>query len=533
MKRRDFKGLFPLLAASIRREKVKILLWGLSLAAFTVGVGFAYPELFPDLEALRSMAEGMKNPAMVAMFGPVFDAENYTLAVAMSNQMLIFSMLLAAIMSILIVTGLTRRDEEEGIIELIQSLPVGRLSHSLAAFLIVVSMNIALGIMIGLGIWMIPEESFTLGGSMTFGAAVTVSGILMASLTLLVCQLFENNRTATGISFVLLGVMYVLRGIGDISDNALAWAVPFNWPLRAEVFVENMNLLNLATLGLALVIAPLALLLNAKRDTGTGILPQRAGKKGASKFLRTPSGIVLRLLRPSIIAWAAVLFVLGASYGSIFGDIDLFIQDHDIFDEMLPGGDYPLTVQFMTTIMMVVAITAGIGPIMFLSRLSGEEKRNHTEHIYARAVPRMKMFVLHSIVAIAGTALMLLFSSLGLYAGVYASMEDPFSMSLVLQAAFAYLPALLFMVALAALVVGYLPRMTYLVWIYFVYAFFATYIGTVIGLPDIMQDLTPFGHVDALPIDDFQILPAIVICLFAALLFIIGALGYRRRDLIG
>lgn len=116
----------------LSKDKLKIGLWIGSITAFVVIVGFAYPALFPDAAELVGLVEAMKNPMMVAMFGPVFDEANYTIAVSLSNQMLMFSMIFSAIMSIFIVSRMTRGDEEDGILELIQSLPIGRLTPHLS-----------------------------------------------------------------------------------------------------------------------------------------------------------------------------------------------------------------------------------------------------------------------------------------------------------------------------------------------------------------------------------------------------------------
>lgn len=533
MKANLFHNTKQLLLTILRKEKIKIALWVVLISGFVIGVSHAYPALFPNPEELIGLAEAMKNPMMVAMFGPVYDPENYTIAQSLGNQMLIFSMLFTAIMSIFIVSQFTRGDEEEGILELIQSLPVGRLSNTLSTVIIVVGMNVIIALLIGFGIAIVPDDSITFLGSITFGLSIGATGILIASIVLIMAQLFENNRTVMGLSFLVLGVMYILRGIGDLSENILIWLIPFNWPARVEVYINNYNYLNLLTVLFSVVLFTFAFYLNARRDLESGLIAQKKGKESASRILKTPLGLVLRLLRPAMMAWAITLFILGLTYGSIFGDLDTFIEGSDIFEEILPGGDFPLNVQFMSIIMMVVAITAGIGPIMFLNRLASEEKKNHTEHIYSKSISRIKMLSIFTIIAMISSVILLFLGSLGMISGIIASMEEPIETLLILQAGFAYLPALLFMIGLSVFILGYFPNRTGLIWVYFGYAFFSVYMGNVIGLPDMFKQLTPFGYVDQLPIDNFRILPTVIMLVLATMMTISGFIGYRRRDLMG
>ncbi len=297
-----FFNTLTVLGVLIKKDWLKCLIWVGSIAIFVVGVSHAYPALFPNPEELIGLAEAMQNPMMVAMFGPVYEPGDYTTAQALGNQMLLFSMLFSAVMSIFIVSRMTRGDEEEGILELFQSLPVGRLSHTLATTIIIISMNLILALLIGFGLALVPDESITFMGSMTFGFSIGATGILMAGVVLIVAQLFENNRTVMGMSFFVLGAMYILRGIGDLSDNWLAWVIPLNWPARVEVFINDFNRLNLLTILFALICILVGFWLNMRRDLESGLVAQKKGKAQATRFLRTPLGLNLRLLRSGIIA---------------------------------------------------------------------------------------------------------------------------------------------------------------------------------------------------------------------------------------
>ncbi len=149
---------------TLRRDRIRIPVWLISLAAMTVVVAVAFNDLYPTEEERQVMAETMRNPAVTAMLGPVYGLENYTIGAMMANQMLLLTSVAVAIMSILLVARHTRADEEDGRIEMIRSLPVGRLSNLSATMLIMFGTNILLAVITGFGLYALRLEGIDLQG---------------------------------------------------------------------------------------------------------------------------------------------------------------------------------------------------------------------------------------------------------------------------------------------------------------------------------------------------------------------------------
>ena len=76
--------------------------------------------------------------------------------------------------------------------------------------------------------------------------------------------------------------------------------------------------------------------LNGIRDLGVGFIPAKPGRNKASRFLLSPLGLILRLQRTGIIAWSIGMFILGASYGSVLGDLEAFFEGNEMLQEFLP-----------------------------------------------------------------------------------------------------------------------------------------------------------------------------------------------------
>ena len=57
-------------------------------------------------------------------------------------------------------------------------------------------------------------------------------------------------------------------------------------------------------------------------------------------------------------------------------------------------------------------------------------------------------------------------------------------------------------------------------------------LGQLLGLPDVDAGISPFWHLAAVPVDDFAVLPAVVLVVLAGALVAVGLWGYRRRDAV-
>jgi ABC-2 type transport system permease protein len=360
----------------LKRDRLRLPIWLLSLLVITILTASAFTDLYGTDQERRSIAETMKNPAMTAMVGQGYGLDNYTAGPMMAHQMLLFTAIVVAIMSILLVTRHTRYDEVEGRVELIRSLPLGRLANITATLVVMTVTNIILALLIGFGLFALGIESMDLNGSLLYGSSLGTTGIMFTVITLLFAQLSGNSRGTIGLSFTVLGVSYLVRAAGDVSNDTLSWFSPLGWILGTEVYVTNYWWPILLALGFSIGIAVIALSLNAIRDLGPGLLPANPGKKHASRFLTSPFGLAFRLQRTGIIAWAIGMFILGVSYGSVLGDLESFFSSNEMMAEILPPVEgFTLTEQFLTMLMAIISMLCTIPPIMFLLKLKGEEKK--------------------------------------------------------------------------------------------------------------------------------------------------------------
>jgi len=566
-----------------KREIFSSVIWLFIILSLTVVVAFAFSNMFGgSRDDMIGMAETMKNPAMVAMVGPVYGIDNeciqechnifpdeiyqicpgdelavalgleldicinpqflecripcydeYNDSVMYAQMMLVFIVITVAIMNIFLVVNHTRKDEENGRIELIRSLPVGRLSNLKATMIIALIVNLTLTVIITFGLYLTGMDGMSLSGSFLYGSSLGVSGLLFASIAALFAQVASTSRGALSYSFITLGVLYLLRGVGDVSLELLSYISPLGLILRTEIFYTDNWYPIWIVLGLAIIIAIIAFYLNHKRDLGAGLIPAKPGKKEAGNLLKSPMGLTLTILKATIIGWAITIFIAGASYGSIYGDIETFIGDNEMLQQVfLNNMDFTFAEQMTVTLMVISAVLVTIPVLICLLRLRTEENKGRLEQIYAKPVAKKKMLINHIIVAIACSIDFVLLFGFGLWIAAATVMAEPISLGTVLISGIVYLPAIWVMIGLGTLLIAYLPRWSGLIWGFLGFSFFIVYIGNMLNLPEWLNYLIPFSLIPMVPVEPINWFPLIILTIIALLMMIIGVNKYNKRDLL-
>ncbi|WP_088034536.1 ABC transporter permease [Evansella clarkii] len=515
----------------LRLDRVKVSLWLIGITFFTLIVPAAFEGLYENQQERDAMAETMANPAMTAMVGPG-DLENYTTGAMTTHQMLLMTALVAGLMSILLVSRHTRGDEEDGRIELIRSLPAGRLSYLNAALVVITGTSVVLALINGFGLYALGIETMDLEGSLLYGAGLGGTALVFAGVAAVFAQLSESSRGTIGLSIGVLLFSYLFRAVTDISNESLSWLSPLGWVTKTEAYTNN----NWGPIFLMVVAAAilfiLANYLQSIRDLESGFLPSKPGRSTASSFLQGPLGLAWRLQRTGAFFWAIGMFVLGASYGSVMGDMESFFEGNEMLQQMLqPEEGLTLTEQFIPMLLIVMSIMATVPPVIAMNKLRGEEKKERLDHLLGRAVSRTQLMGGYLLLAVLNAFIMISLTAIGLWSAADAVMEEGLSFSMIYGAAMAYLPATLVMVGLAVFLTGVLPKLTPFVWAYVLYSFFVVYLGSLMQFPEWTAKISPFGHVAQVPVEEATFLPLFLLCVVAAALMALGLIGFRKRDI--
>ncbi len=330
-----FSRWSTLFSQNLSRDWKKILIWLVGVTAFSGGFVPAFEELTSG-QGLAGLYETMQNPAMIAMVGPTpaSNAAEYTLGAMYANEMLLFCSLFAAVISVLHVVSQTRKKEELGLIELIRSFRVGRQANSLAVIAESILINLLLAISISCTMIFFQADSITAEGAWLFGLSVGSTGILGSAVALFAAQLMPSSASSNGLSLAFLGGLYLLRAITDVAVSSLSMWNPLGWSYLTYPFTTNnwIPLLYLFLFSLILIIS--SFVLEEHRDLNTGYIPEREGKPYAKRSLLSLRGLLFYLNKGMTISWLITFGLMGAAYGSIYGNMQQFLESNDLMKQM-------------------------------------------------------------------------------------------------------------------------------------------------------------------------------------------------------
>jgi ABC-2 type transport system permease protein len=516
-----------------KRELFNTIIWFILILSITVAVAIAFNNMYGGDPAARAqMVIAMKNPAMVAIAGPVYGLDNYTLGAMMNHEMAMFSIIAVAIMNIFIVVRNTRKDEEEGRSELIRSFPVGKLAPLNATIIVSLIINTIIAVATGLSLYVLGIEGMSLGPSLLYGAVLGISGFFFSAVTALFCQLASTSRGAVAYTFIFMGVAYILRAIGDVGNEAISYLSPIGIILRTATFVNNNWWPVLILLVLSIILIIVSFYFNMIRDLGSGFFPAKRGHNHASKFLTTPLGFSLKLLKSMLIGWTITMLVLGLTYGSIFADVDSFINSNEAMAQIFTMfGESDITRQFLTSIMLIMAIMATIPSAMAINRLRKEETLGRLEHLATKNLSKYNILGCFLTVAIISSILMMLASAVGIWGAQQVVMDTPIPFTEILNCALVYIPAIWLITGATVYLIAYHPRNIWFIWIYIGLAFLFVYFGELLSLPDWSIKLSIFSHIPKIPVEKFDLTSISVITFISIIITIIGFIGYKRRDI--
>ena len=128
-------------------------------------------------------------------------------------------------------------------------------------------------------------------GSVSIGVALTLTGLTFTGVALVAAQLTDGTRAMYGITGAVIAVAYVLRAIGDVTENGLSWLSPIGWGQAMHPFSgERWWPAVAAGRRDRIASSCAALALFARRDVGSGLWPARPGPAARAVDCSAPSG---------------------------------------------------------------------------------------------------------------------------------------------------------------------------------------------------------------------------------------------------
>ncbi|WP_420178783.1 ABC transporter permease [Paenarthrobacter sp. TA1.8] len=454
-----------------------------------------------------------------------------------------FTAVLAGLMSAFLVVRHTRADEDQGRFELVGSTQVTRVTSLYATLLLGFSANVVLALAVAAGFI---GAGLPLQGSFLAGTAVGSVGLFFMAAAALVAQVMPSARSANGTVAALIGGAYLIRGAGDAlgtADSSLlhvsaAWPSlfsPIGWGQRIRPFTEADTLPLLAIGAGAVVLAGLAVVLRSGRDLGASyIAADEAGAERAGAGLASMLGLAWRLQRGSLASWCFTSAALGAVAGGLGPVVRDALEGNPSVAELMSRivpGDAGLVDLFTTAMLGMAGILAAAAGIEAVLRLRAEETEGRAELLLS--VPASRFRWLGSTLAVAAMTTTAVAVAAGASAAVVLALGETGGSSpgMVFAAALAHIPAALVFPAGTVLVFALAPRWsTPAGWGALAVALVLGQFGGLLSLPVWLQDLSPFRHSSAMPVEAFNPEGALLMVAIAVIAAAAGSRLIRERD---
>ncbi|KAB8188932.1 ABC transporter permease [Nonomuraea phyllanthi] len=518
-------GTGILLRLALRRDRIKLPAWTLITALFVPYFFVAATRTNPTPEALHSTMDMVNSPMPRLFTGPSFGTGDLTIQRYLIAVYFVEFLLGAALMNILLIARHTRAEEQSGRAELIRAAVVGRHAALTAALALAVITNAVLAVLmtamaVGVGL--------PAGSALLFAAATAAAGLVFAAVTAVCAQLTEHSRAAAGIAGGVLGVAWVIRGIGAVQDVAggrLTWLSPLGWSQLTRVLAgERWWPLGLSVV-LAGILVAAAYTLAARRDLGAGLIASRPGPASASRWLRSPATLALRLQRSSILWWGGSLLAAGLVFGGLAG-----AMRQGVATDLLGSGPDVLS-GYLSLMAVGLSFVVGIFTVLAVTRMRTEEVRGRVAPLLTTPTGRWAWLGSSVLVTAIAAVTLLALSGLAMGAGAAAALGDGRYVGELTGAVLARAPEILLLLAIAMALFGFAPRAIAVAWAVLAYGGFIRFWAA--DLPGWLKALSLFDHIPRMPVERFTLTPVVALTVLAASVALLGLYGFRHRDLDG
>lgn len=524
-----YRGLGPMLRLVLRRNRVRLVVWVVALVGMYQYIVSYYRTVFPTQQSLDDFAALSNTPGIRALTGLSPAADTMGGAVWTKGWMTVVFAL--AIGVVFLVTRSGRADEETGRTELLRSRALGVHAYSMASWLVSGAMCVVTGLLLtGVSIGgSLDPEGTGVAGSLILGASVAGIGLVGVGVGAVAGQVSSTSRGANSLGASVIIACYVLRMIGDLGNGVLSWLSPFGWGQQMQSYGGNRWWPLLLLLALTAGLLAVAGRIEARRDFGAGLLPQRPGRAGAPARYGTPLGLALRLQRNQIVGWT-VAVVLGAMLmGSVVQAMtDLLADAGPGAEDLLRGSGVAALLALLVSMMALITV---IFAVQTTVSLRSDEASGIIEPQLAGAVSRWRWSLERLLIPTVWSAVLLALGGCVIGAVYGAAVHDPSQGGRLAIAALAYWPAVMVFVGLAVVLWGYLPRVSVpIAWGVMAAMWFVTMFGEVFRLPHWLLDLLPLSATPYQPLEPMAWTPLLIMTIVALALIWIGVDRFTRRD---
>lgn len=506
-------------------QRRRLVVWVLALVASLALTAVSVAQLYDTTEKIKSYGEAVVSDALVAINGRVEGID--TLGGIIQDEFSFLASFLMPLMGIALVASMTRAEEESGRLEALLSGRIDRRAPVVAALVLVLGAVVVmdLGFVVSL-----MAAGIGPGPAVLYSLALGMVTLVFAGLAAVCAQVVLHGRGVYALGFVVVGVSYVLRGVGDVNDSFWVWLSPLGWLEKTAPFADDQRwwVLLIPTV-VALALSVLAVALAGRRDLGAALYRPGPGAGSATRWLVLPVGLAAYRQRGSLLGWMVGSVALAAVMGALAQEVvDAILGNPSLSDAMGITADTAAD-GFLGLTQVYLAIIACGYLVQALGTLRHEEASGLLEPMLAGSIGRARWLAAQLLVVVGGLVLVVVLSALVFGATTALSTGGSGYVGTLMTAGLAYLPAELVIAGVAMVLFGFAPRAFALAWAAFGAITFIGLLGSGLQLPQWVLDLSPLTHVGNPPEGDVDTAALVWLLLVAVVLCAAAFAGFRRR----
>jgi len=512
-------GYWRCLVLNLRTALAQVLGWPLAVTVLAASTAATLNGMYPDQagrDAYGAAYVGLRSSA--ALQGRGYDLTS--LGGILANEMGYLTLIMIPLIGLHLAIKFTRGVEDTGRLDILTAGPVNRLAP-VAAGVTTAAVPAALTVLFTTGA--LVALDFPVAGSLLYAGGLGALMLTFTAIGAVVAQCCRDARTAYVLGTAIWMTSYLTRAVVDARGIDVAWANPESWLAEIRPFAATPTLwpwIAFAAFSFVLFIAAAAVA--ARRDQGAGLIPPRPGPATAAPWIKTPLRLLVRLTLGTGAGWiiAASLFAFAFGY--------LTQQMSDIGTATSADQNINATLAIFVQMNALLAAAAGT---QLTQWLAAEENAGRVGYSLAGPTSRRRWWGSATLLVTAWSLLLLLCTSLFTGLGLAAGFNDTQYIGRGLTATMAYAPAVVLFVVMALALHAVSPRAVAMAWLAVGWGVIVCLRADLLDLPEWARNLSPLHWMGAVPRDDWNQLPALIMTVLAAALVVAATAVYERRDL--
>ncbi|RYV52730.1 hypothetical protein [Pengzhenrongella frigida] len=276
--------------------------------------------------------------------------------------------------------------------------------------------------------------------------------------------------------------------------------------------------------------------LRDRRDSGAGMIAARAVERSRDLWLSSPLAFAWRSTIGTLLSWAVGIAALGAVAGAMLPSLEEFVAGDPAYAELMATFGIDLADISLGYVAMMGVITGLVMALYVTWRVGAaraEEDSQRLDQLLVRPVLRWRWLGGH--VLLAAVAVLLLTGTAATATWACAAVVGAdLAYADAAAAVLNTLPLVALFLGLAVFLFGVAPRLVVPVGASAtMVAYVLNFVGPPLDWPEPLVALSPFHHLEMVPVDPVGASAAVVMGVLALGFVVAGMVAFQRRDVVG